>query len=167
MSPSSTIHWCWLLVLLLKSRNVTDTRPSRHSRVCGGCRGGRASEGVCRMAKPGLHAAGPKALLAFKNNAGAHSRRTLQPHLRVQVAVELIAGDRLGVDGAVHGALPPVVLRLHQRAPDGRLAAASGAQQEDGPPHDKLRALRAGRRAAESGALRASCQVQLPMPAQA
>ena len=35
MSPSSTIHWCWKLVLLLMSRYTTEIRPSRHSRVLG------------------------------------------------------------------------------------------------------------------------------------
>jgi hypothetical protein len=37
MSPSRTIHWCLLVVLLAISRNVTLTRPSFHSRVAG-CR---------------------------------------------------------------------------------------------------------------------------------
>jgi len=37
MSPSSTIHWCLLVVVLAKSRKVTDISPSFHSRVVG-CR---------------------------------------------------------------------------------------------------------------------------------
>ena len=35
MSPSSTIHWCLLTLLLDMSRKVTDMRPSFHSRVAG------------------------------------------------------------------------------------------------------------------------------------
>ena len=37
ISPSRTIHWCWFVVLLEKSRKVTDMSPSFHSRV-EGCR---------------------------------------------------------------------------------------------------------------------------------
>ena len=42
MSPSSTIHWCLLLLLLAMSRKVVDSRPSFHSRVCREWVGGRA-----------------------------------------------------------------------------------------------------------------------------
>ena len=37
MSPSSTIHWCWYVLLLDMSRKFTDINPSFHSRVLG-CR---------------------------------------------------------------------------------------------------------------------------------
>ncbi len=43
----------------------------------------------------------------------------------------------LGVDGLEEGLLPKVLLCPHECLPDGRLATASRAQQEDRPAHHK------------------------------
>ena len=43
----------------------------------------------------------------------------------------------LGVDGLEEGLLPKVLLCPHESLPDGRLATASRAQQEDRPAHHK------------------------------
>ena len=43
----------------------------------------------------------------------------------------------LGVDGLEEGLLPKVLLCPHEGLPDGRLATASRAQQEDRPAHHK------------------------------
>ncbi len=43
----------------------------------------------------------------------------------------------LGVDGLEEGLLPKVLLCAHEGLPDGRLATASRAQQEDRPAHHK------------------------------